>query len=147
MPPLVLVVPARVQPQHPLLVLKWPINCWPTFHGGHAHFLLRCFDNGNYLELSSGLARTRSSFGSLVRGGLIRWKSSLPQFAISKKEIYLYCTLSWLTGTSRWHLHSLVPPLPSSLCPSLSLCLPVFVSLIFWFISRFSLNDAKLPGH
>lgn len=49
---------------------------------------------------------------SLVRGGLIRWKSSLPQFAISKKEIYLYCTLSWLPGTSRWHLHSLVPRLP-----------------------------------
>lgn len=60
--PLVLVVPARVQPQHPLLVLKWPINCWPTFHGGHAHFSLRCFDNGNYLELSSGLAEDSVEF-------------------------------------------------------------------------------------
>lgn len=140
--PRVLAVPARVQPQHPLLVLKWPINCWSTFHGGHAHFSLRCFDNGNYLELSSGLAEDfRTSFGSLVRGGLIRWKSSLPQFAISKKEIYLYCTLSWLPGTTRWHLHSLVPRLLS-----VSVC-RVFVSLIFWFISRFSLNDAKLPGH
>lgn len=145
--PLVLVVPARVQPQHPLLVLKWPINCWPTFHEDTPTFRCAALTTAITLNFRLGWLRTRSSFGSFVRGGLIRWKSSLPQFAISKKEIYLYCTLSWLPGTSRWHLHSLVPPLPSSLCPSLSLCLPVFVSLIFWFISRFSLNDAKLPGH
>lgn len=147
-PPRVLVVPARVQPQHPLLVLKWPINCWPTFHGGHAHFSLRCFDNGNYLELSSGLAEDfRSSFGSVARsfegdwfGGRARCHNLPYQ---KRKFIYIVLRVGCRARVAG------ICPLSSLvfLCPSRSFSLPVFVSLIFWFISRFSLNDAKLPGH
>lgn len=149
MPPLVLVVPARVQPQHPLLVLKWPINCWPTFHGGHAHFSLRCFDNGNYLELSSGLAEDSVEFRFARSRGI----DSVEELAstichIKKGNLFiLYFELAAGHESLAFALSRPPTSLPTPLCPSLSLCLPVFVSLIFWFISRFSLNDAKLPGH
>lgn len=98
--PLVLVVPARVQPQHPLLVLKWPINCWPTFHGGHAHFSLRCFDNGNYLELSSGLAEDSVEFRFVRSRGIDSVEELASTICHIKKRKFIYIVL-WVGCRAR----------------------------------------------
>lgn len=107
------------------------------FSREHAPFSLRrCFDNGNYLELSSAL----STFGhSLKAEGIDSLERAKSCISKKKKRKFIYIVL-WVGCRAR--VSGICPPFSTFFTSSCRF----FVSLIFWFISRFSLNDAKLAG-